>query len=218
MIARIELRSWMFASLALAAGAVLAPPPALAQAGRAPEQGPHLVVRAYYLFDSFSHSEAALGVDTFTTETYHGKPGGGVDAEYLLTPWLGIDFAASQTHIEADRVTTSAVGPSAFESKSRLQVRPFMLGIYGHLLRVEHADIYLGPIAGVVQTSGGGFRGTGTDFGWGAALGIDVPLGSSGLAISGLGRAVASRFPDQLRNAAHFRDNFLFGGGLSYRW
>jgi len=115
-----------------------------------------VVVRAYYLFDSFSHSEAALGVDTFTTETYHGKPGGGVDAEYLLTPWLGIDLAASQTHIEGDRVTSLAVGPS-FESKGRLQVRPFMLGLYGHFYRVEHADIYLGPIAGFVQTSGGGY-------------------------------------------------------------
>jgi hypothetical protein len=218
MIARIELRSWLCAVLALAGGAALAPLPAWAQgSGKAPEGGPRVVVRAYYLFDSFSHSEAALGVDTFTTETYHGKPGGGVDAEYLLTPWLGIDLAASQTHIEADRLTTTPVGP-AFETRGKIQVRPFMLGLYGHFYRVEHADIYLGPVVGVVQTSGSGFRGTGTDLGWGAALGIDLPIGSSGLAISALGRAIASRFPDQLRNVSHFRDNYLFGGGLSYRW
>jgi hypothetical protein len=217
MIAGIELRSWMCAALALAAGAALAPRPASAQdVGKAPDQGPHVVVRAYYLFDSFSHHESAFGVDTTSTVSYSGKPGGGVDAEYLFTPWLGIDVAASQTHIEADQVTRTPVGP-AFETKDRIQVRPFMLGIYGHFYRVEHADVYLGPIVGLVQMSGGG-RPDETNFGFGAALGIDLPLGSTGLAISGVGRGLASRFRDQLHNSSHFRDNFLFGGGLSYRW
>jgi hypothetical protein len=218
MIAGIELRSWLCAALAVAAGAALAPRPASAQdVGRAPDQGPHFVVRAYYLFDSFSHHESAFGVDTTTTVSYRGKPGGGVDAEYLVTPWLGFDLAASQTHIEADEVNQTPVGPPG-ETKSRIQVRPFTLGLYGHFYRAEHADIYLGPIVSFVQLSGGGGRPDETNFGFGAALGIDLPLGSTGLAISGVGRALASRFHDQLHNASHFRDNFLFGGGLSYRW
>jgi hypothetical protein len=217
MIGRVELRSWLCAALALAACTTLAPRPARAQdAGRAPEQGPRLVVRAYYLFDSFSHAESAFGVDTTSTLTYHGKPGGGVDAEYLLTPWLGIDLAASQTHFEADETFRTAVGPT-FETKSRIQVRPFMLGLYGHFYKVEHADLYLGPVVGFVQMSGGGFT-SDTNFGFGAALGLDLPLGSTGLAISGVGRAIASRFPDHLHSGSHFRDNYLLGGGLSYRW
>ncbi len=218
MIARIELRGRICAALALAACTALAARPASAQgSGRAPDQGPRLVVRAYYLFDSFSNSESALGVDTFSTVNYHGKPGGGVDLEYLMTPWLGLDFSASQTHIEADETTTTPVGPT-FESRGKIQVRPYMLGLYGHFYRVEHADLYLGPIAGFVQTSGGSFRPSDTQFGFGAALGLDLPLGSSGLAISGVGRAISSRFPDQLHKTSHFRDNYLFGGGLAYRW
>src|SRR5260370_391980 len=217
MIARIELRSWLCAALALAAGAALAPLPAWAQgSGKAPEGGPRVVVRGYYLLDSFSHSEAALGVDTFTTETYRGKPGGGVDAEYLLTPWLGIDLAASQTHIEADRVTTTPVGP-AFETKGKIQVRPSLLGLYGHFYRLEHAAIYLGPLVGVVQPSGSRFRGPGPGLGWGAAPGRVLPLGSSGRPTRALGRAIASGFPAQPRNPSHTRDTFLFGGGLSSR-
>jgi hypothetical protein len=217
MIGKVELRSWLCAALALAACTTLAPRPAWAHgAGRAPELGPRLVVRAYYLFDSFSHAESAFGVDTTTTVDYHGKPGGGVDLEYLFTPWLGLDFAASQTHIEADETTRTPVGP-AFETKGRIEVRPFMLGLYGHFYRVEHADIYLGPVAGFVQMSGGGGP-TSTNFGFGAALGIDLPLGSTGLAISGVGRALASRFPDRLHSGSRFRDNYLLGGGLAYRW
>jgi hypothetical protein len=217
MIGKVELRSWLCAALTLAACASLAPRPAWAQgAGRAPEIGPHLVVRAYFLFDSFSHTESLFGVDTATTVTDHGKPGGGIDVEYLFTPWLGLDLAASQTHLEADETFHGFI-LHPVETKSNIQVRPFMLGLYGHFYRVQHADLYLGPVVGFVQTSGGGF-GSSTNFGFGAVLGIDVPLGSSGLAISGVARALTSRFPEQLHSGTHFRDNYLFGGGLAYRW
>src|ERR1700688_1900800 len=128
MTPRSELRSWLFAALALAACTALAPRPAQAQgAGRAPDQGPRVAVRAYYLWDSFSSSESALDVDTFSAATYHGKPGGGIDAEYLFTPWVGLDLGASQTHIEADEVTRTPVGP-AFETKGTIQQRFFTLG------------------------------------------------------------------------------------------
>jgi len=218
MPARLELGTCCCAGLALLACVTLAPSPARAQgAGRAPDQGPHFVLRAYYLADSFSHSESALGVDTFTTVSYHGKPGGGLDAEYLVTPWIGIDVAASQTHIQADEVTTPAVGP-AFHATGKIQVRPFTLGLYGHFYRLQHLDVYLGPFIGAVQMTAGSFRPSNTELGFGAVLGIDVPLGSSGLALSGVGRVLSNRFPDQLRNVSHFRDSFLFGGGLAYRW
>lgn len=217
MTPRIELPGWLCAALTLAACTALTAPAAQAQgAGRAPEQGPHFVLRAYYLGDSFSHSEAALGVDTFTTVTYHGRPGGGLDAEYLFTPWVGLDFAASQTHIAADEVTQTPVGPP-FETRGNIQVRPFTLGVYGHFYRLQHMDVYIGPVAGLVQLTSS-FRPNANEIGFGAALGLDLPLGSSGLAISGLGRELAFRFPDQLHHASHLRDNFLFGGGLAYRW
>jgi hypothetical protein len=217
MTPRIELRSWLCAALALAACTALAPPPARAQgAGRAPEQGPHFVLRAYYFGDSFSHSEAAMGVDTFTFVTYRGRPGGGLDAEYLFSPWVGLDFAAAQHRIAADEVTTSPISPP-FTATANIQVRPFMLGIYGHFLHLEHSDLYIGPVAGLVQLTGG-FRPNQTELGFGAALGLDVPLGSSGFAITGTGRVIAFRFPDLLRPVSHFRDDFTFGGGLAYRW
>ena len=217
MTERSELRSLLCAALALAACAALAPRAAQAQgAGRAPDQGPRVAVRAYYLWDSFSSSESALGVDTFSTVSFHGKPGGGIDAEYLFTPWVGLDFGASQTHIQADEVTRIPVGP-AFQNQGKIQQRFFTLGLYGHFYRVERIDIYIGPLVGADQMSGS-FRPEKTTFAFGAALGLDLPLGSTGLAISGVGRVLSSRFPDQFRSASHFRDNYMVGGGLAYRW
>jgi hypothetical protein len=217
MTPRSELRSWLFAALALAACTALAPRPAQAQgAGRAPDQGPRAAVRAYYLWDSFSTSESALGVDTFSTVDFRGKPGGGIDAEYLFTPWVGLDFGASQTHLEGDQVTRTPVGPS-FETKGKVQQRFFTLGLYGHFYRVERVDVYIGPLVGAEQMTGG-FRPDKTEFAFGAALGLDLPLGSTGLAISGVGRILSSRFPDQFHNVSHFRDNYMIGGGLAYRW
>ena len=219
MPARLELRTWLYAVLALAACLALAPRPAQAQgAGHAPDQGPHFVLRAYYLVDSFSHSESAQGVDSFVSVTYRGKPGGGVDAEYLFTPWVGIDVAASQTHIEATEVRKTFPGPSALRFTGKIQLRPFTVGLYGHFYRLEHLDLYIGPFVGVVEMTAGGFRPSDTEFGFGAVLGLDVPLGASGFALSGVARALASRFPDQLRPVSHFRDNYFFGGGLAYRW
>jgi len=213
---RLELRSWLCAALAIAACTVLAPRPAQAQgAGRAPDQGPRVAVRAYYLWDSFSHSESALDGNTFSTASFHGKPGGGVDLEYLFTPWVGLDLAASQTHLEGDEVVRTPVG--AFATNGKVQQRFFMLGLYGHFYRVQRVDIYVGPVVGAVQMTGS-FRPSDTEFAFGAALGLDLPLGSTGLAISGIGRALASRFPDQLHSASHFRDNYMVGGGLAYRW
>jgi hypothetical protein len=214
---RSELRTWLCATLALAACLALAPRTALAQgAGRAPDQGPRVAVRAYYLWDSFSSSESALGVDTFSTVSFHGKPGGGIDAEYLFTPWVGLDFGASQTHVEADEVTRLPVGPS-FQNQGKIQQRFFMLGLYGHFYRVQRLDVYIGPLVGADEMTGS-FRPNKTTFAFGAALGLDLPLGSTGLAISGVGRVLSSRFPDQFRSATHFRDNYMVGGGLAYRF
>ena len=214
---RLELRNWLCAALAIAACMVLAPRPARAQgAGRAPDQGPRVAVRAYYLWDSFSHSEAAVDVDTFRTATFHGKPGGGVDLEYLFTPWVGLDLAASQTHLEGDEVVRTPVGPP-FETKGKVQQRFFTLGLYGHFYRVERVDLYIGPVVGAVQMTGT-FRPSDTELAFGAALGLDLPLGSTGLALSGIGRVLANRFPDQLHRASHLRDNYMVGGGLAYRW
>jgi hypothetical protein len=214
---RLPLRSWLCAVLPLAACTVLAPRPAQAQgAGRAPDQGPRVAVRAYYLWDSFSHSESALGVDTFSTVSFHGKPGGGVDLEYLFQPWVGLDLAASQTHIEGDEVVRNPVGPAA-ATTGKIQQRFFTLGLYGHFYRVERVDVYIGPVVGAVQMTGS-FRPSDTELAFGAALGLDLPLGSTGLALSGVGRILANRFPDQLHRASHFRDNYMLGGGLAYRF
>jgi hypothetical protein len=219
MSGRFELRAWVGAILALAAATALAPPPAGAQTtgqttGKPP--GPSFVIRAYYLADSFSHRESKFGVDTFTTITYHGKPGGGLDLEYLPIPWLGIDFAASQTHIQAVEQTGLVVGPT-FTTRGNIQVRPFTIGLFAHPLWWERADLYIGPVAGVVDLSGDGHKSE-TQFGFGSALGLDVPLGSSGLALTALGRIVTSHFTYQLSNVSRYRTNYLFGGGLAYRW
>lgn len=217
MTSILDPRSWLCAVLTLAACTALAPPPALAQgAGRAPDQGPRVAVRAYYLWDSFSSSEAVLGVDTFSTVNYHGKPGGGLDAEYLFTPWVGLDLAASQNHIESDEVIRTPIGPAA-TTKGKIQQRFFTLGLYGHFYRVERMDVYIGPVVGAAQTTGD-FRPNDTELAFGAALGLDLPLGSTGLAISGIGRVLASRFLDQLHRGSPYRDNYMLGGGLAYRW
>jgi hypothetical protein len=218
MTGKFALRARLLAVLALAAAAVLAARPARAQS-QGQQPGPHFVLRAYYLGDKFSSNgkESRLGVDnTFTTVTYHGKPGGGLDFEYLPIVWLGIDFAASQNHIQADEVTFIPNRPPV-ETKGNIQVRPFTVGVFAHPFHWEPVDLYLGPFVGVVNMTGN-FRPAETRFGFGSALGLDFRLGSSGLAVSALGRIVSNRFSDQLRNASHYRNSYLFGGGLSYRW
>jgi hypothetical protein len=224
MTGQLALRTRLGAVLMLvAAAATLAAHPAPAQSpggqpasspGRQP--GPFFVLRAYYLGDSFSNREARLDVDTFTTITYRGKPGGGLDFEFLPTAWLGIDFAASQTHIQADEVISSPIAP-AREIKGNIQLRPFTVGVFAHPFHWERADFYIGPYVGIVTMSGS-FRPSENKFGYGSALGFDFRLGSSGLAITALGRILTNRFSDQLRPVSHYRNNYLFGGGLSYRW
>jgi hypothetical protein len=129
---------------------------------------------------------------------------------------MGLDFGASQTHIEADEVNEFAGAP-IFQTTGKIQQRFYTLGLYGHFYRVQHLDLYIGPVVGADQMTGS-FRPNQTTFAFGAALGLDLPLGSTGLAISGVGRLLSSRFPDQLHIATHFRDNYMFGGGLAYRW
>lgn len=216
--ARFELRSWLCAVLAVAAcSALAAPMPARAQgAGRAPDEGPRFVVRAYYLFQSFSNAESALGVDTFSTVTYHGKPGGGVDAEYLFTPWIGIDLGVAQMHVQADETIETPVAP-LLQSTGKIQQRFYTLGLFGHFYRAQHIDLYIGPIVGATQMSGS-FRPSENELAFGAGLGLDLPLGSTGLAITGIGRILSYRFQDQLHDASHFRDSYIVGGGLAYRW
>jgi hypothetical protein len=206
------------AILAVAAAAWLPAPAAQAQeaqtgpsSGRANE----LAVRVYYLGDHFSYTEAASTGGTFTTVTYRGRPGGGLDVEYRPVDWLGLDLAASQTHIAADEQAVGG-GPPV-RRQGNIEVRPFTLGVFARYLPWRQLALYIGPIAGAVEMSGS-FRPASTRFAFGSAAGLDVGLGSTGLAVSGVVRLISSRFDDQLRNASHYRSQFLYGGGLSYRF
>ena len=229
MSVKLDRRSWQCVTVALAVAASCAlPPAARAQDAPAAQQEPaagaegrrggehQVVVRAYYLADHFSSSEGLQGAGSFTTVTYRGRPGGGVDVEYQPVAALGIDLAASQTRIAADQETVGGGGPPA-RRQGNIQVRPFLLGIYGRPFKWQRLNLYLGPVAGVVQMSGS-FRPSETRFAFGSAAGLDLFLGDSGLAISGVVKLISSRFSDQLRPTSHYRNNVLYGGGLTYRF
>ncbi len=180
-------------------------------------QAYHFALRAYYLGEHFALAEGLQKGNTFTSVVYHGRPGGGVDVEYLFVPTFGVEVAASQTTVAAKEVTTDSNGVVA-ERKGNIDVRPITVGITEHPFQWRHVDLYLGIFAGAVEYNGGGFRPDSTQFGFGANIGLDFPVGDSGFAFNASGRIVDSRFPNQLTSASHFHDQFLYGGGMSYRW
>lgn len=175
-------------------------------------------LRASYLWDHFALSEGQVTAgNTFTSVVYRGRPGGGIEGEYLFVPTFGLDLAASQTGILAKETTFLPAGPP-IERRGTIDARAFTLALNEHPLTSRRVDFYIGIFAGAEQYSGGGFRANSTQFAFGANLGFDFPLGDSGFALTAAGRVLSARFPEQLSRADHFRAQILYGGGLTYRW
>jgi hypothetical protein len=180
-------------------------------------QAYHFAVRADYLGEHFSLAEGLHEGNSFSSVVYHGRPGGGVDAEYLFVPTFGFAVAASQTTIAAKEVTTFAAGPPV-ERKGNIGVRPITLALNEHPFQWKHVDFYIGVFAGAVEYIGGSFRADSTQFGFGPQVGLDFPVGDSGFAFNAVGKILSARFPSQFSSGGHFHDQYLYGAGMSYRW
>jgi hypothetical protein len=222
MNVRVACQMSMRWALILAAGLCLLARSARAQDDDASRQGANpqayrFEIRADYLWDHFSNSQALIEGNTFTSLNFNGRPGAGVDFEYRFVPTFGIDFAASQTSMTGKEVTTNPVGPPV-EARADIRVVPITIGIVEHPFQFKHVDFYIGLIAGVVDMSGDNFRSAEARFGFGSLLGVDIPIGQSGFAINAVGKVLSSRFSNQFTGESHFHDTFLYGGGLTYRW
>jgi outer membrane protein W len=141
------------------------------------------------------------------------SPGLGAALEYRFSPRLGLELGALATELEAEtQVDLLFLGQIAFEST--LRMTPVLAKLDLHLTPDSRIDFYVAPVAAYVRMSDLDVRvtarvegeeeteevslATEDEWAWGAALGLDVPLGggSSFLALS----ATYLRLPLELRD------------------
>ncbi len=152
--------------------------------------------------------------------------GFGVRGEYQFSRRLGIDFGfltAGGVDMSASWVATSSLDVSSFT--------PLIAGVNFHLTPDRWVDLYLGPQVALVEYSEVDFFATpgsaGTsvsidrDLGFGAIVGLDVPLGENRhwavqtslryLATSMEGSTAGNRVDVDF-------DPMIFSLGIGYRW
>ncbi len=116
--------------------------------------------------------------------------GAGLQAEYRLSPRLGIELGVlAAANFE---VTSRISHGSAGSGISLNGFTPFSLGLNFHLTPEHALDFYAGPQLALVTygndqtwwdwdlSSGGNRASTGSDWAWGLTVGLDIPLGKRG--------------------------------------
>jgi hypothetical protein len=170
---------------ALAAGAWMA------GADRAPAQD-----------DRWQFRGAALGARATRGEGSGTDLGFGLGLEYRLSPRLGIEVGALTVESEQRDGIDLFIASVTFESSYR--ITPLLARLNVHLTPDQGVDLYAGPVVGYVDVSDmmlrtsvrGVFVGEEFDdvvelrleaddeLAWGAAIGLDVPLGRGGSAVT----------------------------------
>ena len=170
---------------------------------------------------------ADVGSSTFTAGFDTGI-GAGVRGEYQFTNMLGVEFGVLGA--SSVDVTSGLFGGTLGTSVEVSSFAPFSVGLNVHLTQGRPIDLYLGPMLALVRYDSVDVRTTiGTastsvsidnDVGWGAILGLDIPLGGGGWLIqtnlryidtdiesSGGGIPISSEF-----------DPVIFSLGFGYRF
>ncbi|MBT8143376.1 MAG: CHAT domain-containing protein, partial [Gammaproteobacteria bacterium] len=88
--------------------------------------------------------------------------GAGLGLEYRLRERLGLEAAVAATNLDVD-------GQVGFDDMS---YRQLTLGMNFHIVQWPRADIYLGPVVGLIAAG----RNFDSDLAWGAKIGVDIPI------------------------------------------
>lgn len=140
-------------------------------------------------------SASLAGVSTRTTggEDTASSLGLGLDIKYRISPRLGVALDVSsgelENELEFDFFDTE------FTLESSLRATPVLARLDWHLTPTRRADLYVGPVFGLVRYGDMEveLRGDGLEeemelmdakvddgFAWGAHIGVDVPIGRRG--------------------------------------
>lgn len=114
--------------------------------------------------------------------------GGGLRGEYQFSPRLGVELGVlSASSVD---ITSGVFGGTIASGLEVSSFTPFTVGLNVHLTPDRPFDLYVGPLLAFVSYSDMDIRatiGTGStsesvdnDVGWGAIIGLDVPLGKGG--------------------------------------
>ena len=134
-----------------------------------------------------------------TTASFDGSEsssGYGLGLEYRISPRFGVELDLLSSELE-DRMSFSFFDEELLTIESSLQMTPVLAGLNVHLTPGRRADLYVGPVLGLIRYDDIEleFRGdflegatvpvqrveTEDGFAWGARLGVDVPIGRRGL-------------------------------------
>lgn len=129
---------------------------------------------------------------TFGT-SYDTGFGGGMRGEYQFSDRFGVELSIlSAGSVE---MSTGNIGGNFGSSVTVSAFTPFMAGLNVHLTPDRPVDVYAGPLLALVRYSDVEFvAGIGTasttvsiddDVGWGAIVGIEVPIGGRGWLVQG---------------------------------
>lgn len=121
--------------------------------------------------------------------------GFGLGLGYRISPRLGVELDVLSSKLE-DRMTFGFFDDQLLTIESSLRMTPVLAGLDFHLTPGRRADLYMGPVLGLVryddielEFGGDLLEGetvpvqrvqTKDGFAWGARLGVDVPLGRRG--------------------------------------
>lgn len=133
-----------------------------------------------------------------TTGSFDGSEGSGgfgLGLEYRMSPRLGVQLDILSSQLE-DEMSFGFFDEDFFTIQSSLRMTPVLAGLNVHLTPGRRADLYVGPVLGLIRYddielafSGDVLEGevvpvqrvrTEDGFAWGARLGVDVPIGGRG--------------------------------------
>jgi outer membrane protein W len=146
---------------------------------------------------------AGVSAQTDALGQADSSQGWGLGLEYRFSPRFGVELGGLTTEPEgAAEVELFAGTRLIFESSFRMT--PVLARLNVHLLPGRRVDLYVAPVAGYVRMSDVTLRiraegtgdaraeeavfeeriGTEDELAWGAALGVDIPVGHGGSALT----------------------------------
>jgi outer membrane protein W len=134
---------------------------------------------------------SALGAQSTSGVDTDPVPGFGLGLEYRVTPRIGIELGGLTVEPEAEERINLFIADFTLESSYR--ITPVLARVNFHFTPEGPVDFYAGPVAGYVDVSDVTLRlrvrgpfgddsdevelGADDELAWGAAVGLDVPIG-----------------------------------------